>query len=47
MVDGGRGDMGPGQNYDVARDGRFLINTYVDDAVSPITILLNWKPPAE
>jgi serine/threonine protein kinase len=30
------------QHYDVAPDGRFLI---VVDNGSPITILLNWKPP--
>jgi Tol biopolymer transport system component len=31
--------------YDVARDGRFLINMTIDDAAtSPITLLLNWKP---
>jgi Tol biopolymer transport system component len=30
--------------YDVARDGRFLINIALDDALaSPITLLLNWK----
>jgi Tol biopolymer transport system component len=31
--------------YDVAKDGRFLINVSVDqDALSPITLLLNWNP---
>jgi hypothetical protein len=35
-----------GQQYDVARDGRFLINVLLEDNVpSPITILQNWKPP--
>ena len=36
----------PGQArpYDVTRGGRFLINTVLDDAASPITLLLNWKP---
>ena len=33
--------------YDVARDGRFLINTVVDEAAPPITIIQNWKPPAQ
>ena len=34
--------------YAVARDGRFLINQTVADAVAaPITLLLNWRPPAE
>ena len=42
----GVGDIGLGTNYDVSRDGRFLINTVIDDAaVSPITILQNWTPP--
>jgi len=31
--------------YDVSRDGRFLINVTAEDATaSPITLLLNWKP---
>jgi hypothetical protein len=31
--------------YDVAPDGRFLMNvTTADAATSPITLLLNWKP---
>jgi eukaryotic-like serine/threonine-protein kinase len=29
--------------YDVSRDGRFLINTLLENAGSPITLLLNWK----
>jgi hypothetical protein len=34
--------------YDVAPDGRFLINTVAEDSVSsPITILQNWRPPAK
>ena len=33
------------QQYMVSPDGqRFLMNTVVDEAVSPITILLNWNP---
>jgi serine/threonine protein kinase len=33
--------------YDVARDGRFLINTELNDAsAEPIHLLLNWRPPA-
>jgi serine/threonine protein kinase len=31
----------------VARFQRDLINTVLDDAASPITLLLNWKPPAQ
>jgi len=36
-----------GRQYDVTRDGRFLINTVLDDASSPITLLMNWKLPAK
>jgi len=36
------------QQYDVARDGRFLINTTLADTSSePIHLLLNWKPPSK
>ena len=40
------GDFSP--DYDVTRDGRrFLINAPRGDAATPpITIVLNWKPPA-
>jgi Tol biopolymer transport system component len=32
--------------YDVARDGRFLINTELENtSTEPIHLLLNWKPP--
>jgi hypothetical protein len=44
---GGGGENGQGWQYDVSRDGRFLINTVLDDAASPITLLLNWKPPPQ
>jgi Tol biopolymer transport system component len=30
--------------YDVARDGRFLINTVLDDITMPITLVQNWNP---
>jgi len=33
-----------GHEYAVSRDGRFLINAVLDNAASPITLLLNWKP---
>jgi Tol biopolymer transport system component len=34
------------QQYDVAEDGRFLINVNADESVaSPIMLILNWKPP--
>jgi len=32
--------------YDVARDGRILINTVWDGAAAPITLLMNWRPDA-
>jgi Tol biopolymer transport system component len=45
---GGGTDINGGLNYDVTADGRFLINTVLEDsAVSPITLLLNWKPPSK
>jgi hypothetical protein len=38
----GRGaDNAQGTQYDVARDGRFLINTVLDDDASPITLIQN------
>ena len=44
---GGGIDTGLGRQYDVAGDGRFLINTLLEDAAAvPITLLLNWTPPA-
>jgi Tol biopolymer transport system component len=33
--------------YAVSHDGRFLVNTVLDDTASPITLLLNWKPPTK
>ena len=41
--------MGGKQQYALSRDGqRFLATISLDNAgVSPITILLNWKPPME
>lgn len=42
---GGGGDNIQAQQYDVTRDGRFLINTVLDDAVAtPITLIQNWRP---
>jgi Tol biopolymer transport system component len=35
-----------GRQYDVAHDGRFLINTELDGAAAPITLIQNWKPEA-
>ena len=33
--------------YAVAPDGRFLINTVLDEAAAPITLMLNWNPDAK
>ena len=41
---GGGIDAGQGRQYDVSRDGRFLINTVVEDIDSPITLLQYWRP---
>jgi hypothetical protein len=38
--------MAQGSQYDVAVDGRFMINTVLDETTAPITILQNGKPPA-
>ena len=40
---GGGTDSGQAAQYDLAPDGRFLINT-VDDSASPITLIQNWHP---
>ena len=39
---GGGTDVTIGTNYDVSVDGRFLINTVLEDTASPITLLQNW-----
>ncbi len=36
-----------GRQYDIAPDGRFLINTVLDSAEAPITLIQNWNPEAE
>jgi hypothetical protein len=43
---GGGEDVQLNRQYDVAPDGRFLINTELDSADAPITILQNWNPEA-
>jgi serine/threonine-protein kinase len=43
---GGGVDAAQRRQYDVAPDGRFLINTVLDDA-APITLLQNWNPEAK
>jgi serine/threonine protein kinase/Tol biopolymer transport system component len=46
VVGGGRESVGFRQQYDVAPDGRFLINVAIDTTPVPITLIQNWKPPA-
>ena len=46
IVDGGV-SAGLGRQYDVAPDGRFLINTQMDSGDAPITLLQNWNPDAK
>ena len=41
---GGGANATQGQQYDVSRDGRFLINAVTEGVAAPITLLLNWKP---
>jgi hypothetical protein len=44
---GGGVDIQIGRQYDVAPDGRFLINMELDSAAAPITLLQNWRPEAK
>jgi Tol biopolymer transport system component len=47
-ISGGGTNARLNQQYDVAPDGRFLINETTEDAAtSPITLLQNWRPPAK
>jgi hypothetical protein len=41
---GGGADAGQGRQYDIAPDGRFLINTELESTAAPITLIQNWKP---
>ena len=43
-VGGGSNVIGRGHQYDVDRDGRFLINVEAEAGAPPLTLLLNWKP---
>jgi Tol biopolymer transport system component len=44
---GGGGDNQQTRQYDVAADGRFLINTVLDSGTAaPITLIQNWNPQA-
>ncbi len=44
---GGGIDAQQAWQYDVAPDGRFLINTVIESAAAPITIIQNWNPGAK
>ncbi len=44
---GGGADRGLGRNYDVTRDGRFLVNTELTEAAAPITLIQNWNSEAK
>jgi hypothetical protein len=46
-ISGGGVDNNQDRQYDVSGDGRFLINTVLQDDSSPITLILNWHPPAK
>jgi hypothetical protein len=37
--------IGAGSFYDVATDGRFLVNVFVERRTTPATVILNWAPP--
>jgi hypothetical protein len=41
---GGGTDGTAASQYDISADGRFLIDTLLEDAASPITLLQNWNP---
>ena len=41
---GGGVDSRLGSQYDVTRDGRFLINTVLDEAAASITLIQHWAP---
>ncbi|HEU4936201.1 MAG TPA: protein kinase [Vicinamibacterales bacterium] len=43
-VGGGVNVIGYGHQYDVAPDGRFLMNVELESNPRPITLVMNWKP---
>jgi dipeptidyl aminopeptidase/acylaminoacyl peptidase len=43
-VGGGLNVISYGHQYDVTRDGRFLVNVEAESSAPPLTLLLNWKP---
>ena len=44
---GGGADRGVGPQYDVAPDGRFLINMELPGDAAPITLIQHWNPAAK
>ena len=40
-------DVQQGWQYDVAPDGRFLINVELESAAAPITLVMNWSPESK
>jgi len=44
---GGGVDVAQRRQYDIASDGRFLINRVLDSGAVPITLLQNWNPEAK
>jgi Tol biopolymer transport system component len=44
---GGGTDLGQGRQYDVDRNGRFLINRMLNTGTGPITLIQNWDPIAK
>jgi hypothetical protein len=44
---GGGVDAQQGRQYDVAPDGRFLINSELVGDTAPITLLVNWRPESK
>ena len=44
---GGGVDTQIGRQYDVAPDGRFLINTELPGDAAPITLIQHWNPEAK
>lgn len=43
-IAGGGADLLAGRQYDVTRDGRFLLNTALDEVAAPITLIQHWRP---
>ena len=44
---GGGVDSQQARQYDVGPDGRFLINSVLDEVAAPITLVQNWNPDAK